>query len=144
MGKGQICNDILRSLPNWFGIEKAIIHYTEVVEDMLVWGVESNAEPLGFIAIKQHFETSAEIYVMGIKPEYHRKGIGRSLIKEAENCLRLKGVRYLQVKTLSSSSDNYEYSLTRKFYLAMGFSPFEEFSELWGENNPCLQMIKAL
>jgi hypothetical protein len=26
----------------------------------------------------------------------------------------------------------------------MGFRPLEEFPELWGDANPCLQMIKSL
>jgi hypothetical protein len=26
----------------------------------------------------------------------------------------------------------------------MGFRPLEEFTDLWGEQNPCLQMIKSL
>ena len=36
------------------------------------------------------------------------------------------------------------YAKTRKFYLAMGFYPLEEITELWGEEIPCLIMARVL
>ena len=36
--KQKICNDILRALPKWFGIEAAIIDYTNQVQSLPVFG----------------------------------------------------------------------------------------------------------
>ncbi len=81
---------------------------------------------------------------MGILPEYHRQGIGTELMAVAEQYLREKGVSYLQVKTLSAKDTDPNYVLTRKFYERMGFVPLEEWPELWGAENPCVQLIKSL
>jgi ribosomal protein S18 acetylase RimI-like enzyme len=81
---------------------------------------------------------------MGILPEFHRRGIGRRLVTRFEEILLADGVRWLQVKTLSPSRENEEYRRTREFYVRLGFEPLEEFKTLWGEANPCLQMVKRL
>lgn len=33
---------------------------------------------------------------------------------------------------------------TRKFYEKCGFVPFDEFLTLWGDDNPCLYMLKEV
>jgi len=35
-------------------------------------------------------------------------------------------------------------SRTRSFYAAMGFLPLEETTAFWGEDQPCLAMVKVL
>lgn len=80
---------------------------------------------------------------MGVAPEVHRKGVGRSLIIAAEQQLRADGVEYLQVKTLGASHPDSHYALTRAFYTNMEFKPLEEFNQIWN-NIPCLLMVKAL
>lgn len=146
LGTSAVCTPILRALPDWFGIEAAIIHYSIEIECLPTWlarepGVE---QVVGFLSIKQHTAYAAEIYVMGIHANAHRRGIGRHLVAEAETWLRRAGVEYLQVKTLSDSHPDPFYARTRAFYLALGFRPVEEFNQLWGEQNPCLLYIKRL
>ena len=104
---------------------------------------EGNA-PIGFASIKRHFGEAAEIHIMGILEKYHRQGVGLQLIKEIENDLRQKHVQFLTVKTLSESRPCREYDQTRSFYLKSGFTPLEEFKTLWGEENPCLFLVKRL
>ncbi len=142
--KSEICESILRSLPLWFGLEYAIVNYIKDVKTMDTWVAYDNDVPIGFISIHKHFENSAEIHVMGIRSEYHRKGIGHTLLKTAEIELRNTGVMFLTVKTLSESRESKEYALTRKFYLKSGFTPLEVFKTLWDEFNPCLFLVKAL
>jgi hypothetical protein len=48
------------------------------------------------------------------------------------------------VKTRGPSLPYEPYERTRAFYLAMGFTPLEEFTEIWGPENPCLFMVKAV
>ena len=40
--KSNICNDILRSLPNWFGIETAIVDYVHDVKNMRTVSQKTN------------------------------------------------------------------------------------------------------
>jgi len=141
---GQIYETILRSLPDWFGIEEAIIHYIEFASQSPTVVAYVDDTPVGFLSVKQHSPYTAEIYVMGVLPEYHRQGIGKALVKFAEASLREQNVEFLQVKTLSSSHPDTNYALTRKFYQACGFREVEEFPTLWGESNPCLLLIKTL
>ncbi|MEZ4616807.1 MAG: GNAT family N-acetyltransferase [Caldilineaceae bacterium] len=42
--------------------------------------------------MKQHNPYSAEIHVLAILPEMHRRGIGRQLLQQAECYLRAQGV----------------------------------------------------
>lgn len=142
--KSEICNGILRSLPLWFGIETAIVDYVQDVRAMETWAAFEGDQLLGFASINRHFEASAEIHVMGIKENFHRKGIGRTLLNDIENELRKGGVKFLTVKTLSASRLNKEFDQTRNFYLHVGFTPLEEFKTLWGEANPCLLLVKGL
>ncbi len=142
--KADITNSILRDLPNWFGIEEAIVEYIEKVQNMPFWAVFEGNSAVGFIAVKEHFEKSAEIYVMGVLKEYHRCGYGKLLVEESEKYLKLNNFEFYQVKTLSDSHSDEGYAKTRQFYLSCGFLPFEEFKTLWGEANPALQMIKKI
>ena len=141
-GQASICAPILRSLPAWFGIEEATAQYIKDTDRLPTWMARVEEEVVGFLAIRQHSAYAAEIHVMGIRPEMHRTGIGRALVQTVEAVLRDSGTEYLQVKTLSPSHPDKNYAKTRQFYLAMGFRPLEEFPDLWGEANPCLQMVK--
>lgn len=143
-GVASLCEPILRSVPEWFGIEDANQHYLDYVNQNPTFIAMKDNTPVGFLAIEQHFPQSAEIYVMIVHRDYHRQGIGRALIDAAEKHLKASGTRFLQVKTLSDKHPDEGYKLTRAFYLGVGFVPLEEFPTLWGEHNPALQMVKAL
>jgi heme-degrading monooxygenase HmoA/GNAT superfamily N-acetyltransferase len=141
--KSRICEKVLRSLPDWFGIESAILDYIKDVQTMETWvAIESDA--VGFISLNKHNQQTAEIHVIGLLPEFHGKKVGSELIRAAEESLLSQGFKFLTVKTLSESCPDVNYDKTRKFYLKSGFIPFEEFKTLWGAHNPCLMMAKAL
>jgi len=142
--KGEVCNSILRSLPLWFGIESAIVDYVADIQPMETWVVYDETHAIGFASINRHFSSSAEVHVMGLREPYHRKGIGHQLLNVMERDLKNQGIRFLTVKTLSESRPSKEYDQTRSFYLKAGFTPLEEFKTLWGEHNPCLQLVKCL
>lgn len=143
--RSEICETILRSLPDWFGIESAILDYIEKSKDESnpMFVVENDGRVVGFLLLVFHTSISAEVHVMGVMPNYHRSGIGRALIQEAELALRKKGVRYLLVKTLGPSRESPNYARTRLFYESQGFEAIEEIDGLW-PGNPCLYMIKFI
>jgi ribosomal protein S18 acetylase RimI-like enzyme len=142
--KSAVCAPILAALPQWFGIEEANLQYIIDIEQLPTLLAFVKGETVGFLTLKEHSEFAAEIHVMGVVPEFHRKGVGRALVRRAESYLRQRGFEYLQVKTLSTAHPVRNCARTREFYQAMGFRPLEEFPELWGEANPCLQLVKGL
>jgi GNAT superfamily N-acetyltransferase len=143
-GKSTLCEPILRSLPDWFGIEEDITKYLADIDRLPTFLALSGDKVLGFLTLKQHFPCSAEIFVMGCLPEVQRQGTGRALVERAEAWLLDQGVDYLQVKTLGPSRPDPGYEVTRVFYQALGFEPLEEFKQIWDENNPCLVLVKKL
>ena len=144
LGKATVCMPILRSLPDWFGIQEALTHYSTEIDHLPTLLACDAERVIGFTSLKQHNPYSAEVYVMGIRPEMHRKGIGRALIQQAQEWLKSQAIEYLQVKTLGPSRHDESYAKTRAFYGAMGFKPLEEFKQIWNEQNPCLIMVRQL
>jgi len=142
-GEEAACEGILRALPDWFGIEEAILEYVRALTTLETWVADVGGAVVGFLAIKQHNGCSAEIHVMAVTPESHGRGCGRRLIEHAERALRSRSIEFLQVKTLSPSRVDAPYERTRGFYRHMGFLPFEE-NNAWGDANPCLIMVKHL
>jgi GNAT superfamily N-acetyltransferase len=143
---------LLRSLPDWFGIESAITEYVTMARELpayLAWpGTrhrvgEDDQHPVGALLAARHFPQAAEIYLMAVEPGMHRRGIGRLLVGALEADLVADGVELLQVKTLGPSRPDAAYDKTRQFYTRMGFRPLEEIHDLWPEN-PCLVMVKVL
>jgi len=130
---------VLRSLPEWFGIEDATAAYIADVRELETFAVDDAA----FLSVKQHNPRAAEVLVMGVVPEAHRQGLGTALLAAAEAALRGRGVEYLHVKTLGPSRESEHYAATRRFYEARGFVPLEELLELW-PGNPALLLVKRL
>jgi GNAT superfamily N-acetyltransferase len=138
--KSQLCEELLRELPQWFGIEKSVRDYIRDVATLPFFAAGRD----GFLALTLHNPAAAEIHVMGVRRERHGRGIGTALVRAAEKFLRDAGVEYLQVKTLGPSEPSEHYARTRRFYEARGFVPLEELTAIWGEENPCLIMVKRL
>jgi GNAT superfamily N-acetyltransferase len=142
--KSDICDSILRVLPNWFGIEESIVDYVRQVKTLPFVAAYENDTAIGFAALKPHTQYASEICVMGVLSEHHRRGIGKQLITACEQICRENEVEFLTVKTLADLRESKSYEKTRLFYLAQGFKPIEVFPTLWDETNPCLLMIKAV
>ena len=137
------CEGIPRSLPDWFGIESAIVDYVRDLQEMETWVARDGETIIGFLTLKRHGDVSAEIQVIAVTKSLHGRGCGRKLLEEAERVLRARSVEFLQVKTLGPTRESVHYKRTRGFYSRMGFTPLEE-NNLWGETNPCLIMVKHL
>jgi GNAT superfamily N-acetyltransferase len=142
--QSRACEPVLRSLPDWFGIETSIQRYVKEIDLLPTLLAFIADKPIGFLTLKYHSEYAAEICVMGVYERFHRRGVGCALLERAENVLRQEGVEYLQVKTLSPSRADEHYAWTRAFYHAMGFRPLEEIKQIWDEDNPCLLMVKYI
>ena len=141
--KERIAAEVLASLPDWFGIPESTAEYIRESRSMPFWAAVEAGEAAGFIALKATGPRTSEIYVMGVKPEDHRRGMGRALWEAFREFARNQGFRYAQVKTVRRGC--YEiYDRTNDFYESIGFEELECFSELWDECNPCQVYVQYI
>ena len=141
--KQRITREILEALPDWFGIEESREEYIRKSAGLIFHAAFDNEQPVGFICLKETGKDTAEICVMGVLKEYHRKGVGRVLFEEAKNAAIREGYSFLQVKTVQMGKYD-DYDDTNRFYLSMGFKEFEVFPMLWDEWNPCQVYVMSL
>lgn len=141
--KEVIARDILNDLPEWFGLAESTEAYIRDCQDKPFLAAFYKEEPVGFIVLNTTSQDSSEIFVMGIKKAFHRKGAGRALNKEYESLAKSLGYSYSQVKTVQSGRYE-EYDMTNNFYKALGYKELEVFPDLWDEWNPCQIYIKYL
>ena len=143
--KSQYAEEILRGLPEWFGNEKSLCEYVKNVACLPFWiALDQDEKCIGFISVKIHYEHTGDIYVLGVLPEYHRKGAGKMLMARAEEYFKENGCRYIIIKTLSEIANYEPYERARKFYKKVGFEELITLAEMWDTENPCLIMIKKI
>jgi GNAT superfamily N-acetyltransferase len=142
-GDSARCEQIMRSLPEWFGIESSIVAYAQAVTRLESYLAVDDTTLAGFITIASRSDVASEIHALAVARPFHGTGAGRVLIEHVERLVSARGMEYLQVKTLGPSRPNEHYARTRGFYDRMGFRPLEE-NRLWGDVNPCLIMVKHL
>jgi ribosomal protein S18 acetylase RimI-like enzyme len=141
----DVVGSLLRDLPEWFGIEEAILEYVTRSAELPAYVAILEGVPVGVLVVEHHDDRSAEMYVLAVSRQVHRQGVGRALVEAAERDLARAGTAYLQAKTLGASHPAGEYAATRAFYAALGYQALEEFpaDTLW-PGNPCLVMVKHL
>jgi GNAT superfamily N-acetyltransferase len=136
---------LLRALPDWFGIAESVKEYVAAAGRLPTYlaYLDGRREAVGVLLLAKHFPEAAEVYLMAVAPDLHRRGVGRALLTAAEEDLSSEGARFLQVKTLGPTHAHEGFRNTRCFYRSQGFTPLEEIQGLWPEN-PCLILVKAL
>lgn len=141
--KQDIARFILESLTDWFGISESRESYIWESADRFFAAAFDKEQPIGFICLKETGKDTAEISVMGVLKEYHRKGAGTALFKKAKEIAVNSGYSFLQVKTVQMGKYE-DYDRTNRFYLTLGFKEFEVFPMLWDEHNPCQVYVMSL
>lgn len=141
--KERVAREILYDLPEWFGMPESTESYITDSKEMPYLVAYIDGELAGFIVLNATSKHTPEIFVMGVKKEFHNKGIGKRLNESYETLAKEQGYLYSQVKTVKSGHYE-EYDITNKFYQAMGYVELECFPELWDSWNPCQIYIKYL
>ena len=80
--KMAVVDEVLKDLPEWFGIPESTQAYIEGAKDLKVWAAFQESDLLGFVSLSYSSEDCAEIDCLGVK----------KLIKVEElgvNCLLL-------------------------------------------------------
>jgi ribosomal protein S18 acetylase RimI-like enzyme len=137
---------ILRDLPDWFGIESSLLEYVESARHLPTYAAfDAEGHAVGVCLVEHHGPAAAEIELIAVLRDHHRRGVGRQLLAAVAEDLRAAGVHLLQVKTLGRADASEEYAATRRFYEAIGFVDLEEFpaGALWPEH-ACLLMVEHL
>lgn len=140
----RIAAGVLAALPDWFGLPESTARYIRESRDMPFWAdVSPEGEARGFIALRETSPYTGEVYVMGVLPQYHRRGVGRALFLALRDEARQRGYEFLQVKTVREGSYP-QYDRTIAFYRSLGFRELECFPTLWDEWNPCQILVMAV
>ncbi|ARC21758.1 GNAT family N-acetyltransferase [Streptococcus sp. FDAARGOS_192] len=140
--KKAVVAEVLKDLPEWFGIPESTQAYIEGATTLQVWAAYQESDLTGFVSLSYSSEDCAEIDCLGVKKSYQGRKIGSQLLATLESEARKK-VDYLQVKTVAEGS-NKDYDRTNVFYRSLGFKKLEIFPQLWGSQNPCQILIKKL
>jgi GNAT superfamily N-acetyltransferase len=138
---GAECTSILAELPNWFGIPASNLAYAEAAERGPTWVAEESGRTVGVMVLADTGFAAIDVHLLAVRPDRHRSGVGRKLIAEARAFAWSLRKPYLTVKTQGPSAGYEYYERTRAFYEGVGFKGLEEFTEIWGPENPCLIMI---
>lgn len=143
--KSACARAVLESLPDWFGNKESLEEYVKGVRSLpFRAALDKDGQCLGFFSVRIHYGHTGDIYVCGVRPEYHRMGVGKALYGQVEQFFLEKCCKYAMVETLSEKADYAPYEKTRRFYESVGFEPLITLTEMWDENNPCLIMVKPL
>lgn len=141
--KEKISREIPNDLPEWFGMLESTEEYITDSQDKPFIACFMDNEAVGFVVLNSTSVDCADIFVMGIKKNYHRMGIGRKLNDAYEELAKRLGYTYTQVKTVQSGYYK-EYDITNNFYKSVGYKELEVFPTLWDEWNPCQVYIKYI
>ena len=141
--KEKISREILNDLPEWFGMPESTEEYITDSQDKPFIACFMDNEAVGFVVLNATSEDCADIFVMGIKKNYHRMGIGTKLNDAYEELAKKLGYTYTQVKTVQTGHYK-EYDITNNFYKSVGYKELEVFPTLWDEWNPCQVYIKYI
>ena len=141
--KRTIARKVLEALRDWFEVDESREKYISECADQIFLAAKEDGDYVGFVCLKETGKETAELAVMGVLKEYHRKGVGKKLFEAAKNTAIEKGYSFLQVKTVQMGVYE-DYDITNHFYLSCGFKEFEVIRELWGDENPCQIYVMAL
>lgn len=141
--KAEVSRAVLYDLPEWFGLPESTENYIKDSQDKPFLACYVDEEVAGYIVLNATSKDCADIFVMGVKKKFHRKGIGTKLNNAYELMAKKLGYSYSQVKTVQTGHYK-EYDITNNFYVAMGYKELECFPTLWDEWNPCQIYIKYL
>jgi len=140
----EVCDAIVRGLPDWFANEDGLREQAELVRTADGLVIVEDGTVVGFLTFARLNARTAELTWMAVRADRRRQGIGAALVEELTRRLSREGMRMLVVKTLSDREDpGIEYAQTRAFYLSLGFVPVAEL-DIWGPENPCQLLARPV
>jgi ribosomal protein S18 acetylase RimI-like enzyme len=111
---------LARGLEGWFDEHARTIAIPTDVRHQTVFVATEENELLGFISLYV-MEGRLNIGWIGVRRDWHRRGVGSALMARAEERARELGIDTLAVYTLGEGVDYEPYERTRQFYFKHGF-----------------------
>lgn len=142
----KLVSRVLNALPDYFHFESAINNYCEIAKDIhytTYAAVMKNGEKAGFATLVMNSETTAEIWIMGVLPEFHRQGVGSALLETVHEECRKSGRQYIMVRTIGPRENDPFYLKTLTFYRKNGYEMLAEFDDIW-QDFSCAMMLKKI
>ena len=87
--KMAVVDEVLKDLPEWFGIPESTQAYIEGAKDLQVWAAYQESDLTGFVSLSYSSEECAEIDCLGVKKAYLGRGSGSELLGTFESEARL-------------------------------------------------------
>jgi GNAT superfamily N-acetyltransferase len=142
----RIVGLVLRKLPDYFGSEAAILGYCKnarmpAYKTFVASG--ERGQTVGFAMLVMNNSMTAELWVMGVVPDFHGHGVGSSLVARLETEARKRGARYMMVKTIGPSQKDANFLRTFSFYLMNGYAMVVEYDNIW-KGDQCAILVKKL
>lgn len=138
------CAEVLEALPEWFGQPASNARYLRGLAELPAFVALRGERIAGFASLRLHDARRVEVEGLAVRAEWHRQGVGRTLLRHIEGWLQSRNAEILGVKILGPSRPEPFYAGTRAFYRALGFRPLLETTEPWGPENPALVLVKLL
>ncbi len=110
------CEQVLRSLPGWFGVEASLLQYVRDTATLPTFVARDAGEVVAFLSLREHFAETWEVHCIAVRASHRRRGLGRALHAHVEGWLSARAARVLQVKTVGAGHLSPEYAETRRFY----------------------------
>jgi GNAT superfamily N-acetyltransferase len=140
------CDEIIASLPYFFGIDAGVRACAEAVRSQRGWVAEVDGVVRAFLTVDHPLPGAPEITWMASHAGWRRRGLGGSLVERAAAELATDGCRLLSVLTLAASvsEDGADtYAGTRDFYRNHGFVDVREILPV-GWDEPALLLVRPL
>jgi ribosomal protein S18 acetylase RimI-like enzyme len=104
--------------------------------------VDENDEAVGYICFGKRPLTLAtfDIYWIAVKPSLHGNGIGKGLIRFAEQKIKEEGGKLILVETSSQE----KYQKTRLFYRACGYKEVARIKDFYKPNDDLIIFAKYI
>ena len=127
--KRRIARETLEALSDWFENVEAREEYILRSGEQVFFAAECGGETAGFLCLKETGRATVELAVMGVRPEWHRRGAGKALFEAARDHAARAGYAFMQVKTVRMGCYE-DYDRTNRFTLPWA-------SRNWRCSPPC-------
>jgi GNAT superfamily N-acetyltransferase len=94
-GVSEQCENVLRTLPRWFGVESSLLQYVRDTAKFPTFVARELDQVIAFLTIREHFAEAWEVHCIAVQAAQRCHGVGRALHAHVERWLSARGARVL-------------------------------------------------
>ncbi len=130
--------ELVDELPEWFDEDARHRAIPRDLQNQDGFVALYEGHIVGFITLF-FAEGRLNIGWLGVRRDYHGRGIGSALLRHAEESGRRHGIEEIATVTLGATVDYEPYEATRRFYFRKGFEVYQRNTT---DNPGCPEEIK--